>query len=105
MTTKEQQRLQKQLLDWYGAHGRDLPWRVGLTFFAALTGRSSAVPAPYAAQSPRHGQSPHRGLFGVQTPAPRSIIAWTKSPGRPAGTSGASTAAASFVNPGSGVWI
>ncbi len=28
MTTKEQQRLQKQLLDWYGAHGRDLPWRV-----------------------------------------------------------------------------
>jgi hypothetical protein len=31
------------------------------------------------------GHAPHRGFFGRQTVAPKSIIAWAKSPARPGG--------------------
>ena len=44
--------------------------------FAAFTGKTSAVPAMSPRQSADSGQRSHRGRRGVQTPAPRSIIAW-----------------------------
>jgi hypothetical protein len=41
----------------------------------------------YAPQRERTGQSPQRGVCGVHTVAPSSIMAWLKSPGRLGSTS------------------
>ena len=43
--------------------------------------------AARATQASIHGQMPQAGFFGVQIVAPRSIIAWVKSPARRCGTS------------------
>ena len=49
--------------------------------------KRSASPEVMALQSSRSGQSVQAGRRGVQIVAPRSIIAWAKSPGPVAGTS------------------
>ena len=58
--------------------------------------------AARAAQSSRHGHSTQRGRRGVQIVAPRSIIAWAKSPARCAGTSAAASARRRGLAAGSG---
>ena len=51
----------------------------------ALRGKVSGVPTRRAVQPSFHGQSAQDGRSGVQSIAPRSIMACTKSPGRSAG--------------------
>lgn len=81
------------------------PYRTGFCFFAALTGKSSGSESLSAAQAPRNGQSEQAGRFGVQIVAPRSIIAWAKSPGRSAGVSSATFCFIAGFAAGSGVAI
>ena len=50
--------------------------------FFALRGNVSGSPRRRAAQASMNGHSAQAGFFGVQMVAPRSIIAWAKSPGR-----------------------
>ena len=82
--------------------GRAAPQRL-FGFFGALTGKRSGSPDCSARQSSRSGHSMQRGRFGVQIVAPRSIIAWAKSPGRPAGISGSSSVRMTGLASGSGV--
>src|SRR3546814_13519648 len=62
-----------------------VPRRSGRVRLAGFTGNASAVPAAWARQWTDNGQPRQRGARGAQTVAPRSIIAWAKSPGRTAG--------------------
>jgi hypothetical protein len=55
-------------------------------------GKASGVPSANARQSPASGQEWHSGALGRQIDEPRSIIAWAKSPARPAGTIAAAAA-------------
>ena len=50
-------------------------------------GKVSASPRACAAQLSCHGHRAQAGFFGVQIVAPRSIIAWAKSPARRCGAS------------------
>ena len=63
------------------------PRRSGFSAFGRATGKRSGSPEPSAraivAQRAEHAG----GRRGVQIVAPRSIIAWAKSPGRASGTS------------------
>ncbi|MNL23912.1 hypothetical protein D3C87_1453240 [compost metagenome] len=81
------------------------PTRTGFSFFAALTGKRSGSCSASARQSSRKGQSAQAGRFGVQIVAPRSIIAWAKSPGRSVGVSSRTLAFISGLEPGSGASI
>ena len=52
-----------------------MPRLTGLTFFGIFLGYAVWSPDACAAQSGRHGQVPQSGERGVQTVAPRSMIA------------------------------
>ena len=52
------------------------PRRVGFSALGARRGSSSAMPSLRARQLVISGQITQRGLRGVHTVAPRSIIAW-----------------------------
>ena len=49
-------------------------------FFFVFTGKSAVFPSWKAKQSAWTGQMPQEGFLGLQMFAPRSIIAWLKSP-------------------------
>ena len=59
---------------------RAMPWRSGRSRLAARTGKASGSPLAKAAQSALSGQAGQSGARGRQIVAPRSIIAWAKSP-------------------------
>ena len=82
---------------------KDAPWRSLPSTFGALRGNVSASPRARATQASIHGQMPQAGFFGVQIVAPRSIIAWVKSPARRCGTSVSARARISGFAAGSSV--
>ena len=81
----------------------DAPRRSLPSTFGALRGNVSASPRACASQDPIHGQMPQAGFFGVQMVAPRSIIAWVKSPNRRGGSSASARARISALAAGNSV--
>ena len=81
------------------------PSTVCTTFFAFLRGREGASPDVLPPQCSAHGQMRQLGDLGVQMVAPRSIIAWAKSPVRCSGTRACAFARISGFDRGSGVSI
>ena len=59
---------------------RAMPWRSGRSRLAERGGKASGSPLAKAAQSASSGQAGQSGARGRQIVAPRSIIAWAKSP-------------------------
>ena len=79
------------------------PRRNSPSAFGVRRGNVSWSPRRRASQRSFHGQSKQAGRFGVQIVAPRSIIAWAKSPARRAGASSAASRCNSGFAAGSGV--